>query len=139
MRTTGVIAAAALCVLAACGEGDSTENRTQLSDAATSAGSPVSGGRQALESARETAGAQLDKAKLAAFVASFRTGYAELAEDRNDESIEHIVIESCIDIANGVDEHTVTTIITALAENHSTTPTAEQAGQIYRLVVRACP
>jgi hypothetical protein len=115
-----------------------TENRTQLSDAATSAGSPVSGGRQALESARETAGAQLDKAKLAAFVASFRTGYAELAEDRNDESIEHIVIESCIDIANGADEQTVTAN-TTLAENEGTTPTAEQAGQIYRLVVPACP
>lgn len=91
MRTTVTVgtAAAVLCVLTACGDDDSADDHNLLSSAVTSAGSGDRG---------------FDDAALAGFVASFRTGYTELAEDRNDDSIEHIAIESCIDLANGADE-----------------------------------
>lgn len=125
MRTMGAVAitAAVLCGLIACGSDDSADSHTQLS-AATSAESGDRG---------------FDDATLAAFVASFRTGYPNLAEGRNDPSIEHIAIEPCIDLANGADKQTVTATITTWAENDGTVPTADQAEQIYLLVVPTCP
>ncbi|ABG99416.1 conserved hypothetical protein (plasmid) [Rhodococcus jostii RHA1] len=78
-------------------------------------------------------------ADLNAFVAMFRARYPDLAVDRNDASIEHIAIEPCIDLANGVDEQTVLATIAEQAENRGTAPTPEQTQQIYTLVVPVCP
>ncbi|QHE72733.1 hypothetical protein [Rhodococcus sp. WAY2] len=128
-RACGV--AAALWVLVACGSGTDTEFRD------TTTASPETAGTQderdrAAEMARYNA-------DLAAFVAAFRTRYPELASNRNDDSIAHIAIEPCIDLANGADEPTVTATITAQAENRGTLPTPEQTQQIYRLVAPICP
>lgn len=58
-----------------------------------------------------------DQAKLDAFVVAFRTGYSDLSEDRDDDSIENIVIASCNDLANGISEEQVTEKIRVLAAN----------------------
>lgn len=81
----------------------------------------------------------VDEAKLTAFVAAFRTGYSELAENRSDEDIEKIVTESCTHLAAGADKQTVTVEIETLAANDDNRPTPEQAENIYNLVAPACP
>ncbi len=81
----------------------------------------------------------LDQAKLASFVVAFRTGYSELAEDRDDESIEAIVLQSCDALGTGTDEQQVTEQIRTLAAHNGNEPTQDQAEQIYNLVTPACP
>ncbi|MGW0176307.1 hypothetical protein ACWDUM_20975 [Rhodococcus sp. NPDC003322] len=81
----------------------------------------------------------VDQAKLTAFVASFRTGYSELAEGRSDEDIEKIVTKSCDQLATGASKEAVTVQIETLAANGDTKPTPEQAENIYNLVSPACP
>lgn len=119
----------ALCVLAACGTDTGSGDITSAPTEVTGAG--VEGDRAA-EMARY-------HADLAAFVAEFRTRYPELAQGRNDESIEHVVIEPCIDLANGVDQQAVTTTIADQADNRGTRATPEQIQQIYRLIEPLCP
>ncbi|MFV9455345.1 hypothetical protein ACNJ7E_18115 [Rhodococcus sp. NM-2] len=128
-RACGVTAA--LWVLVACGSGTGTESGDTSAAPAETAGAQ-DGRDRAAEMARYNA-------DLAAFVAAFRSRYPELASNRNDESIAHIAIEPCIDLANGADEQTVTTTIADQAENRGTLPTPEQAQQIYRLVEPICP
>ncbi|KAF0957365.1 hypothetical protein [Rhodococcus sp. T7] len=133
------ITAIFLIVLAGCGtDEDSAQTSDQLSSA-PSGSAVVSSAREELDSAQETAEARLDDAKLAAFVVSFRTGYADLSRDRDDEDIEQIAITSCTDIAQGADEQAVKSTIGSLAENNGTRPTPEQTQQIYVLVRPACP
>lgn len=124
--------AVALCVLTACGSGESNDPTPPISSIAPSVGS-------ALQSAQKSVEEKFDDAKLVVFVTAFRARYAHLAEGRNDESIEHIAIESCIDIARGADEQAVTEQIVSLAENGSTRPSREQADRIYDLVRLTCP
>jgi hypothetical protein len=81
----------------------------------------------------------LDEAKLTSFVVAFRTGYSELAEERDDESIKVIVLQSCDAIGAGVDEQQVTEQIRTLAAHNRNEPTQAQAEQIYDLVTPACP
>ncbi|AWK74930.1 hypothetical protein CBI38_28580 [Rhodococcus oxybenzonivorans] len=128
-RACGV--AAALWVLVACGSGTDTK----FGDT-TTAPPEAAGAQDERDRAAEIARYNAD---LAAFVAAFRTRYPELASNRNDDSIAHIAIEPCIDLANGADEQTVTATITTQAENRGTLPTPEQAQQIYRLVEPICP
>ncbi len=80
-----------------------------------------------------------DQAKLDAFVVAFRSGYSDLSEDRDDDSIENIVIASCNDLANGVSEEQVTEKIRVLAANKGTEPSQDQAERIYDIVTPACP
>ena len=81
----------------------------------------------------------LDQAKLASFVVAFRSGYSELAEDRDDESIEAIVLQSCDAIGAGTDEQQITEEIRTLAAHNGNEPTQDQAEQIYDLITPACP
>lgn len=124
------LAAATVCALVACGSDTDTDTE------ATTATSQAPGAVEDVDRAAEMARYHAD---LNAFVAVFRARYPELARNRNDASIEHIAIEPCIDLANGVDEQAVTAIIAELAENQGTIPTTEQTQQIYTLVVPVCP
>lgn len=121
--TALTIAAAGLFALVACGSDD---------DGNEMPAHGTSGVVTSVESA-------VDEAKLTAFVAAFRTGYSELAENRSDEDIEKIVTESCTHLAAGADKQTVTVEIETLAANDGNRPTPEQAENIYNLVAPACP
>ncbi|QIX53940.1 hypothetical protein [Rhodococcus sp. DMU1] len=123
--------AGALCVVPACGDNDSTDSP----DTGSPPGSPGAMATTAISGVDSA----FDKTKLAAFVAAFRTGYSDLAQNRSDEDIEQIVIASCTDLANGVDEQTVTVRIQSLAAHEGTEPTPEQAERLYDLVTPACP
>ena len=114
------IAAAGILTLAACGSDDGTDNPEN-------------------DSVVESADSTVDKVKLAAFVAAFRTGYSELARDRSDADIEKIVTDSCARLAAGTDRATVTVELETLAAHAGTTPTPDQAENIYRLLAPACP
>jgi len=81
----------------------------------------------------------IDQAKLASFVVAFRTRYSELAQDRDDDSIEAIVLQSCDAIGEGTDEQQVTDEIRTLAAHNGNEPSQDQAAQIYDLVTPACP
>jgi len=81
----------------------------------------------------------IDQAKLDSFVVAFRAGYSDLSENRDDASIENIVISSCNDLANGIDEQQVTEKIRTLAANKGTEPSQDQAEHIYDMVTPACP
>jgi len=130
MRSARAIGAAAvtICALVSCGPDTDTD--------ATTATPGTAGIQDQTDRAAEMA---RYNAALDAFVAAFRTRYPELAQNRNDASIQHIAIEPCIDLATGVDEQTVTETITTLAEYEGTFPTPEQTQQIYALVVPVCP
>lgn len=123
------LGAATICALVSCGSDTDTTD-------ATTATSETTDAQDQMDRAAEIARYHTE---LNAFVAAFRAGYPKLAQNRNDASIEHIAIEPCIDLANGVDEQTVTATIAALAENQGTIPTPEQTQQIYTLVVPVCP
>ncbi|PTR42976.1 hypothetical protein C8K38_10953 [Rhodococcus sp. OK611] len=131
MKSTALtIAAAGLVALAAaCGNDDDSQ------DAQDGTGAVMTGTGAVMT----TAESAIDETKLAAFVAAFRTGYAELAQDRSDEDIEMIATQSCAHLAAGADKETVTVEIETLAANDGTKPSQEQAENIYNLVTPACP
>ena len=138
---TALVGAGAVLPLAGCGDGndDNTDNTMQ-----TSMEMPATTETESEESAPTsvTSTDQLgtfDQAKLDAFVVAFRSGYSDLSEDRDDDSIENIVIASCNDLANGVSEEQVTEKIRVLAANKGTEPSQDQAERIYDIVTPACP
>lgn len=141
MIATALVGAGAVLTLMACGDDndDSTDTTMQ-----TSMEMPATTETEADESSPTsvTSTEQLgtvDQAKLDAFVVAFRTGYSDLSQDRDDDSIENIVITSCNDLANGVSEEQVTEKIRVLAANNGTEPSQDQAEQIYDIVTPACP
>lgn len=138
---TAIAIAGALVATAACGnddtdmdsDADDTTSEVTTQTAATTALDESS----TVESTDDMG--RIDQAKLATFVVAFRTGYSDLAQDRDDASIEEIVLESCQDIAAGIDEQQVTEEIRDIAAYNGNEPTLEQAEQIYDMVTPACP
>jgi len=80
-----------------------------------------------------------DPVRVAAFVASFRAQYPQLAVDRDDGDIAEIATESCEDLGNHVDADAVSSRIVARAAHAGRTPTAEQSREIFGLVATVCP
>ena len=104
-----VAVVAVACTLAACSTDDDTPAGEQLQ---SSVGAVVTSVREQAEgavssvqsvasSAAEQAGVAVDQAKLSAFVGTFRTAYPNLAADRETQSIEKIVTDTCPMIADG--------------------------------------
>ncbi|NKS72589.1 hypothetical protein GS966_13805 [Rhodococcus hoagii] len=138
---TALVGAGAVLPLAGCGDGNDDNTDTTMQ---TSMEMPATTETESEESAPTsvTSTDQLgtfDQAKLDAFVVAFRSGYSDLSEDRDDDSIENIVIASCNDLANGVSEEQVTERIRVLAANKGTEPSQDQAERIYDIVTPACP
>ncbi|QCQ93325.1 hypothetical protein [Rhodococcus sp. SGAir0479] len=142
---TAAIGIAAVTSLVACGNDDSdetpatTENETTTSmmEEPTTTAENTTAGETSVTSTDQLG--TFDQAKIDAFVAAFRTRYSDLSQDRDDDSIENIVIDSCQQLANGVDEQQVTEKIRVSAANGGTQPTQEEAEQIYDMVTPACP
>ncbi|MBH0120412.1 hypothetical protein ACWDUD_08645 [Rhodococcus sp. NPDC003382] len=135
-----LVASGAVLSLAACSDDDS-DSASVTTDNSVEMQTPTEEETTADETtvtSTDELGA-FDQAKLSAFVVAFRTGYSDLSENRDDASIENIVITSCNDLASGADEQQVTQQIMTLAANNDVQPTAEQAEQIYDLVTPACP
>ncbi|NKR60920.1 hypothetical protein GS474_19690 [Rhodococcus hoagii] len=138
---TALVGAGAVLPLAGCGDGNDDRTDTTMQ---TSMEMPATTETESEESTPTsvTSTDQLgtfDQAKLDAFVVAFRSGYSDLSEDRDDDSIENIVIASCNDLANGVSEEQVTEKIRVLAANKGTEPSQDQAERIYDIVTPACP
>ena len=138
---TALVGAGAVLPLAGCGDGNDANTDTTMQ---TSMEMPATTETESEESTPTsvTSTDQLgtfDQAKLDAFVVAFRSGYSDLSEDRDDDSIENIVIASCNDLANGVSEEQVTEKIRVLAANKGTEPSQDQAERIYDIVTPACP
>ncbi|NKS87129.1 hypothetical protein GS571_20280 [Rhodococcus hoagii] len=138
---TALVGAGAVLPLAGCGDGNDDNTDTTMQ---TSMEMPATTETESEESTPTsvTSTDQLgtfDQAKLDAFVVAFRSGYSDLSEDRDDDSIENIVIASCNDLANGVSEDQVTEKIRVLAANKGTEPSQDQAERIYDIVTPACP
>ncbi len=138
---TALVGAGAVLPLAGCGDGNDDNTDTTMQ---TSMEMPATTETESEESTPTsvTSTDQLgtfDQAKLDAFVVAFRSGYSDLSEDRDDDSIENIVIASCNALANGVSEEQVTEKIRVLAANKGTEPSQDQAERIYDIVTPACP
>ncbi|WP_145237246.1 hypothetical protein [Prescottella equi] len=138
---TALVGAGAVLPLAGCGDGNDDNTDTTMQ---TSMEMPATTETESEESTPTsvTSTDQLgtfDQAKLDAFVVAFRSGYSDLSEDRDDDSIENIVIASCNDLANGVSEEQVTEKIRVLAANKGTEPSQDQAERIYDIVTPVCP
>ncbi|MGG7100132.1 hypothetical protein [Rhodococcus sp. 24CO] len=137
-----IAVAGALASAVACGSDDTDQSTSDGMDNGTEQMTTPPTGGMTEESEPETSPTDLgmiDQAKLASFVVAFRAGYSELAQDRDDSSIELIVLQSCEGIANGVDEQQVTDEIRTLAAHNGNEPTQDQAEQIYDMVTPACP
>ncbi|MGV9745127.1 hypothetical protein ACWDTG_09440 [Rhodococcus zopfii] len=135
-----LVASGAVLSLVACGDDDSdsasvTTDSVELQP--TSTAEETTAAETSVTSTEQLG--MIDRGKLDAFVVAFRTGYSDLSENRDDASIESIVIVSCNDLSNGVDEQQVTDKIMTLAANNDVQPTPEQAERIYDLVTPACP
>lgn len=81
----------------------------------------------------------VDQAKLTAFVAAFRTRYPDLSRDRDDESIQEIVLDTCDDISEGASEQQINDEIRDNAEHDGAVPTQAEVEQIRQMVTPACP
>ncbi|MBH0123715.1 hypothetical protein ACWDUD_02540 [Rhodococcus sp. NPDC003382] len=143
-----VAALAVACTLAACSSDEdntpaSEEAQSSLGAVVTSvreqAEGAVSSVQSAAESAAEKAGEAIDQAKLSAFVGTFRTAYPDLAADRETESIEKIVTDTCPMIEDGAPQQDIDATVQELATNGSVEPTDDQAARIAQLVKVACP
>ncbi|RVW02848.1 hypothetical protein [Rhodococcus xishaensis] len=155
---TLVTASALFVAVAACADngGTSEETREKISSAVTA--TPEPGPAEALRSSVQATASELvssiqatasslvsgigeawDDAKLSAFVATFRTAYPSLSSDRDDESIESIVEETCADIGSGASTEELVAKVTQTATNNGTAPTEDQANRILQLVRPACP
>ncbi|MFD6857337.1 hypothetical protein ACFWCF_08350 [Rhodococcus sp. NPDC060090] len=140
-----ITVAACAGVLSACGEGDSPTSEgvrssagvavTSVQEGAQGAASSV---QSAASSAAERAGDWFDSAKLGAFVAAFRAAYPNLSADRETQSIETIVTETCPLIEDGADDAEVNAKVGELAANGSAEPTDDQSARIAQLVRVAC-
>ncbi|MBM4693670.1 hypothetical protein GS434_08045 [Rhodococcus hoagii] len=138
---TALVGAGAVLPLAGCGDGNDDNTDTTMQ---TSMEMPATTETESEESTPTSVTSTdqqgtFDQAKLDAFVVAFRSGYSDLSEDRDDDSIENIVIASCNDLANGVSEEQVTEKIRVLAANKGTEPSQDQAERIYDIVTPACP
>ena len=125
----------------ACGSDDTDQSTSDGNDYATqqTTRSPAQRTDESEPTASPTDLGMIDQAELASFVVAFRAGYSELTQDRDDSSIELIVLQSCDDIGNGVDEQQVTDEIRTLAAHNGNEPTQDQAERIYDMVTPACP
>ncbi len=83
-------------------------------------------------------GGAWDNAKLTTFVAAFRTAYPNLSSDRDDESIESIVKETCTAIDSGASDEQLSAKVKETAANDGTVPTDDQVDRILQLVRPAC-
>lgn len=136
-----LVASGAVLSLAACSNDDSGSESVTVTTTKTVESQPTTS-EETTTTTSVTSSDQLgrfDQTKLAAFVVAFRTGYSDLSNDRDDASIEDIVIASCNDLASGVSEEQVTERIVTLAANGEAQPSPEQAERIYDLVTPACP
>ncbi|WP_433703190.1 hypothetical protein [Prescottella equi] len=138
---TALVGAGAVLPLAGCGDGndDNTDTTMQTSMEMPATTEPKSEESTPTSVTSTDQLGTFDQAKLDAFVVAFRSGYSDLSEDRDDDSIENIVIASCNDLANGVSEEQVTEKIRVLAANKGTEPSQDQAERIYDIVTPACP
>ena len=148
---TIVTATAVVLALGACtnDNGASEETKAKISSAVTSTPEATgeTGPGEALRSSIEATassavsgiGKAWDNAKLTAFTAAFRTAYPNLSSDRDDESIESIVKETCTAIDAGASDQELTDKVTEVATNDGTVPTADQAARILQIVRPACP
>jgi hypothetical protein len=141
MIATALVGAGAVLTLTACGDDndDSTDTTMQTSMEMPATSETESGESSPTSVTSTEQLGTVDQAKLDAFVVAFRSGYSDLSQDRDDDSIENIVITSCNDLANGVSEEQVTDKIRMLAANRGTEPSQDQAEQIYDIVTPACP
>lgn len=140
-----ITAVACAGVLSACGEDDSATSegvRSSAGVAVTSVQEGAEGAASSVQSAAssvaERAGDWFDDAKLGAFVTAFRAAYPNLSSDRETQSIETIVTETCPLIESGADDAEVNAKVGELATNGSTEPTDDQAARIAQLVRVAC-
>ncbi|QKT14010.1 hypothetical protein HUN07_07995 [Rhodococcus sp. W8901] len=146
-KTTATIVAAttAVFVITACSNdgGTSQETKEKISSAATSEPGPGEALRSSIESTASSAVSGIsgawDQAKLTAFTATFRTAYPNLSSDRDDESIESIVKETCTAIDSGASDQDLVAKVTEVATNDGTVPTEDQANRILQIVRPACP
>jgi hypothetical protein len=124
-KTAVVAAVAALFLLTACGSDDETS-------------APESTTRPAGSVASSVVQRAVDAAKLGTFVATFRTGYPNLADGRDDASIEAIVTETCPLIDDGASDEEINSRVAELSANGAVTPTDQQVDRITQLVRAAC-
>ncbi|MGV9744513.1 hypothetical protein ACWDTG_06310 [Rhodococcus zopfii] len=142
-----VAAVAVACTLAACTSEDDTPAGEQLQSSVGAvmtsvreqAEGAVSSVQSAASSAAEQAGGAIDQAKLSAFVSTFRTAYPDLAADRETQSIEKIVTDTCPMIEDQAPQEDIDATVKELATNGSVAPTDDQAARIAQLVKVACP
>lgn len=153
-----VTATVVVLTLGACGDdnGTSEETKAKISSAVTSTPEPgpgealrssiqatasglVSSIQATASSAVSGIGGAWDDAKLMGFVAAFRTAYPNLSSDRDDESIESIVKETCTVIESGASNEQQVAKVKETATNGGTAPTDDQADRILQLVKPACP
>lgn len=148
-RTTATIvtASALVVALAACSNdgGTSEDTKAKITSAVTSTteSGPGEAMRSSIEATASSAvsgiGKAWDDAKLTAFVAAFRTAYPNLSSDRDDESIESIVKETCTAREAGASDEEQVAKVKEVATNDGTVPTEDQANRILQLVKPACP
>ncbi|WP_420751647.1 hypothetical protein [Rhodococcus sp. O3] len=142
-----VAAVAVACTLAACSSDDDTKTNDDVQSSVGAivtsvreqAEGAVSSVQSAASSAAEKAGEAIDQAKLSAFVGTFRTAYPDLAADRDDQSIEKIVTDTCPMIEDGAPQQDIDATVKELATNGSVEPTDDQTARIAQLVQVACP
>ncbi|MDV2476409.1 hypothetical protein ACFWDA_06120 [Rhodococcus zopfii] len=142
-----VAAVAVACTLAACTSEEDTPAGEQLQSSVGAvmtsvreqAEGAVSSVQSAASSAAEQAGGAIDQAKLSAFVGTFRTAYPDLAADRETQSIEKIVTDTCPMIEDQAPQEDIDATVKELATNGSVAPTDDQAARIAQLVKVACP
>ena len=139
-----VTASALVCTVTACtGDGTSDETKAKISSAVTSTPGSGEGLRSSVQETASSAASGIagawDEAKLTAFVAAFRTAYPNLSSDRDDASIESIVVQTCPDIDSGASDEELVAKVPAVAANGGTAPTGDQAQRILQLVRPACP
>ncbi|UYP19974.1 hypothetical protein OED52_05325 [Rhodococcus sp. Z13] len=146
IRVSAALAAAvAVLTLGACSAEDDTSTadvRSSADAAVTSVQEQAEGAISSVQSiassAAERAGDLFDEAKLDVFVAAFRTAYPQLSADRETQSIETIVTETCPLIDSGASDQDVNAKVKEVATNGSLEPDDEQTARIAQLVRVAC-
>ncbi len=138
-------AIAAAVVLAACSAEDTPSEedvRSSADVAVTSVQDQAEGAASSVQSiassAADRAGDIFDEAKIDVFVAAFRAGFPSLSADRETQSIEAIVSETCPLIDGDASDREVNAKVAEVAANGSTVPDEDQAARIAQLVRVAC-
>ncbi|WP_092807896.1 hypothetical protein [Rhodococcus globerulus] len=126
-----IMIAGAVSIICACGndDGDNQGNGNVTSQQTMQMPAGTSTGEMSA----------VDQGKLTAFVVAFRTRYPDLSQDRDDEDIKEIVLDTCDDIAQGASEQQVSDEIRDQAEHNGVVPTQVQVDEIYDMVTPACP